>query len=54
MCDQAQLLVNSYSNKSDNFEGCDIDTCRDNTFVTVGDPQANAALHNITHILIIK
>ena len=34
VCDQAQqLLVNSYFNKSDNFEGCDIDTLTDNTFL---------------------
>ena len=34
VCDQAQqLLVNSYFNKSDTFEGYDIDTIRDNTFL---------------------
>ena len=34
VCDQAQqLLVNSFFNKSDNFEGCDVETLRDNTFL---------------------
>ena len=34
VCNQTQqLLVNSYVNNSDNFEGCDIDTLRDNTFL---------------------
>ena len=34
VCNQAQqLLVNSYFNKSDNFEGSDIETLRDNTFL---------------------
>ena len=50
--------MNSYFNKSDNFEGCDVDTLRDNTFLTninkstllkLLPPNANAFEQHIKH-----
>ena len=59
VCDQAQqLLLNSYFNKSDNFEGCDKNTLRDNTFLNninkstllkLLPPNENAFEQNIKH-----
>ena len=64
VCDQTQQrLVNLYFNKSDNFEGCDMDTLRDNTFLNniikstllkLLPPNENASEQHIKHAAILK